>query len=395
MKCKVSNFRFLKSIGFCFLILLFCNSFAMEAIKENGKNKYGSCKEQFVFESTAEIFGTHLKSHFTDNHVNPVKGNPEKIIFDTDMGSDCDDIGALALLHHYADLGKAEILGCIYSSGKVPFGAGIIEAINNWYIRPKIPVGAYHGNEMGDPVDKMLAEKLARDTVAFKNTIIHNSDAMEQTRLNRQLLINQEDKSVTYITVGHTKGLYELLVSGPDDISPFTGAELVQKKIKRWVALGALNANNKEGHFTKDWNFFFNETAPYKKYLVENFPRPVFYVDGGSEVFTGKSLKNTPPGNIVRTAYRDWLWNVEKKTLDDQRPSWDLVTVYFAVEGPGQFLESTGNGWLEFNIEKGCRWNSDENNLTQTFIEQKKGTNESFGDYLNKRIAEPPANRKN
>jgi hypothetical protein len=40
----------------------------------------------------------------------------------------------------------------------------------------------------------------------------------------------------------------------------------------------------------------------------------------------------------VRTAYRDWLWNVEKKTLDDQRPSWDLVTVYFAVEGPGRIF---------------------------------------------------------
>ncbi len=27
----------------------------------------------------------------------------EKIIFDTDMGSDCDDTGALALLHQLAD----------------------------------------------------------------------------------------------------------------------------------------------------------------------------------------------------------------------------------------------------------------------------------------------------
>jgi hypothetical protein len=317
----------------------------------------------------------------------------EKIIFDTDMGSDCDDVGALALLHYYADQGKAEILGCIYSSGKVPFGAGIVEAINIWYGRPEIPVGAYYGNEVGDPVDKMQAEKLVKDTAAFQNKIIHNSDAVEQTRLNRQLLIAHEDHSVTYITVGHTKGLYELLVSKPDDVSPLTGAELVEMKIKRWVALGGLNANNKERHFTKDWNLFFNETAPYSKYLVENFPRPVFYVDGGSKVFTGKSLKNTLPGNIVRTAYRDWLWNVEKKTLDDQRPSWDLVTVNFAIEGLGEFLESSGNGWLDFDVEKGCRWNSGESNLTQTFIQQKEGTIERFADYLNKLIAESPANR--
>jgi hypothetical protein len=121
-----------------------------------------------VLAGTDEMSNTLRKSYFHNNPVIPVKGNPEKIIFDTDMGSDCDDVGALALLHYYADQGKAEILGCIYSSGKVPFGAGIVEAINIWYGRPDIPVGAYYGNEVGDPVDKMLAEKLAKDTVAFK-----------------------------------------------------------------------------------------------------------------------------------------------------------------------------------------------------------------------------------
>jgi mannan endo-1,4-beta-mannosidase len=369
-----------------------CHEMDMTAGEKRGTfdGLYGWGKEVAVT-GPYSIANTSKKTYFLENFSCPENGHTEKIIFDTDMGSDCDDVGALALLHYYADQGKAEILGCIYSSGKVTFGAGIVEAINIWYGRPDIPIGAYHGNEVGDPVDKMQAEKLARDTVAFKNTIIHNSDAMEQTRLNRQLLINQKDKSITYITVGHTKGLYELLVSEPDDISPLTGAELVEKKIKRWVALGALNANNKERHFTRDWNFFFNETAPYTKYLVENFPRPIFYVDGGSKVFTGKSLKNTPPGNIVRTAYRDWLWNVEKKTLDDQRPGWDLVTVYFAVEGPGEFLESSGNGWLEFDTERGCRWNPGENTLPeQYFIMQKPGTDGCFADYLNEMIAAEP-----
>ena len=33
-----------------------------------------------------------------------------KLMFDTDMGSDCDDAGALALLHELATLGECEIL---------------------------------------------------------------------------------------------------------------------------------------------------------------------------------------------------------------------------------------------------------------------------------------------
>ncbi len=306
------------------------------------------------------------------------KNNPPllpttKIIIDTDMGSDCDDVGALALLHAYADMGMVEIVGCIYSSGKVPYGAAIIEAINIYYGRPDIPIGAYHGNEVGDPVDKMTAEKLARDTVAFGHNIIHNTDAEEQTRLNRRLLAQAEDSSITYITIGHTKGLHELLVSDPDDISPLTGRELISKKMKQWVALGALNARNDGDYFVKDWNFYFNNTAPYTKYLVETFPVQVVYIDAGTNVMTGKSLIHTPPGNIVRTAYRDWLWETSKKTLEHQRPSWDLAAVYYAVEGLGAFLESAGKGWLHFDVDFGSKWNTATNHfIPQEYIYQKR-----------------------
>jgi len=312
---------------------------------------------------------------------------PLKVIFDTDMGSDCDDVGALALLHTYADMGKVEIIGCLYSSGKVPYGAGIVEAINIYCGRPDIPVGAYYKEDIGDSVDKMQAEKLVKDTTAFKNSIIHNDDAAELTVLARKLLVNQPDGSVTYITVGHTKGLYDLLLSRPDQTSNLAGDELVRRKVRRWIALGALGAANEDGHYRKDWNFFFNGTAPYTKYLVENFPSPVFYVDGGRNVLTGKSLKDTAPGNILRTAYRDWLWNVERKTLDDQRPSWDLVTVYYSVEGAGKYLTSLGNGWLEFDIGKGCRWREGQHAVEQTMVVQIPGMDGEFAKYLNAMIA--------
>jgi hypothetical protein len=320
---------------------------------------------------------------------------PVKIILDTDMGSDCDDAGALALLHRYADLGMAEIVGCIYSSGKVPYGAGIIEAINIYYGRGDIPVGAYYGDEVGDPVDKMTAGKLVRDTVAFGNTIIYNTDTKEQTRLNRRLLASHEDHSITYVTIGHTKGLYELLVSEPDDISPLSGYELVDRKIKSWVAMGAIGAMNENGDFVNDWNLFRNVTARYSKYLSENFPRPVYFSDGGTNIMTGKSLKYTPPGNIVRTVYRDWLWETQKRTLEDQRPSWDLIAVYYAVEGLGEYLINSGSGWLEVDIERGVRWHKEENPLKQTMIQPKEGIKDSFADYLNEKIAATPEYQQN
>lgn len=313
------------------------------------------------------------------------QAEPVKIIFDTDMGSDCDDVGALALLHSYADQGKAEILGCVYSSGKVPYGAAIVQAINIYRGRPNLPVGAYQQEDVGDPVDKMTAEKLAKDTPAYGHTIVHNRDAEDQTQLTRRILAAQPDSSVTYLTVGHTKGLHDLLQSEPDEISPLTGQELVAQKVSRWVALGALRAKNPERHFVKDWNFF-NGTAPYTRYTVENIQLPVYFIDAGHQVMTGRSLLDTPPGNIVRTAYRDWLWNVSGKTLLDQRPSWDLAAVYFAVEGADEFLQPPESGLLEFNQENMYRWQTTSLESNQFYVQQKPDVEQEFADYLNSLI---------
>lgn len=115
------------------------------------------------------------------------------------MGSDCDDAGALALLHWYAGHEKAEIIACIHRSSKIPYGAAIVDAINFYYGRPDIPVGADHNLEFGDPKDKMTDEKLARDTAAFYNSMIHNHDAPGQTKLKRILLAQSPDNSITYL----------------------------------------------------------------------------------------------------------------------------------------------------------------------------------------------------
>ena len=308
--------------------------------------------------------------------------NPPLIILDTDMGSDCDDVGALAILHQYVKQGKAGLLGCIYSSGKVPFGAGVIDAINTHYGKPDLPIGAEYDDSFGDPVDKMDAGKLARDTAGFGHDIIFNRDVPEQTVLNRQLLAAQGDHSVTYVTIGHTKALYELLKSKPDSISAMSGMELVRTKVKKWVALGGLNAQRSDEYGSKDWNFFRNGTAAYTDYLLENFPSPVYMINAGSKVLTGQSLAQTPAGSIVRTAYRDWLWKVEQKGLSEGRPSWDLVAVYFAIEGPGDFFETPEKGVLHFDSKTGSRWEKNEKG-GHYYVNQKAATDLSFRDYLN------------
>ena len=60
---------------------------------------------------------------------------PVKVVFDTDMAADVDDVGALALLHALADLGEARILAVGISSRNEEAGP-CLDAINTWYGRP-------------------------------------------------------------------------------------------------------------------------------------------------------------------------------------------------------------------------------------------------------------------
>lgn len=66
---------------------------------------------------------------------------PRAVILDTDMGGDCDDAGALAVLHVLADRGEARILA-VTSCTSAEATPGCIDAINTYYGRPEIPVGA-------------------------------------------------------------------------------------------------------------------------------------------------------------------------------------------------------------------------------------------------------------
>ena len=70
-----------------------------------------------------------------------IHAQPAKIIFDTDMESDCDDVGALAMLHSLADNGEAEILGTMVCSLN-PWSVPTVDAINTYFHRPDIPIGA-------------------------------------------------------------------------------------------------------------------------------------------------------------------------------------------------------------------------------------------------------------
>jgi hypothetical protein len=84
---------------------------------------------------------------------------PVSIIFDTDLATDYDDVGALTMLHALADSGEVRILATMASNRNECTGPQI-DAINRYYGRADLPIGAPIEELTGVIEDLMMHEKI-------------------------------------------------------------------------------------------------------------------------------------------------------------------------------------------------------------------------------------------
>ncbi len=261
---------------------------------------------------------------------------PVRIIFDTDMGSDCDDAGALAILHKLADRGEIKLLGVIFSSGRNPYGAGVCDAIDTYYGRGDLPLGQYHKTDVGDPVDR-YCHRIATDTKTFPHDIVDS--APDFLHVYRDLLRAQPDHSVTILTTGHPHALAYLM----DDVET---SGLVRRKVQRWVAMAIASPN-----WILDWNFGHNGAEKYVGRILKEWPTPAYISTSGEQVLTGnRKLPATSANNPVREAFRLFM-----DSLIKGRPSWDEIAVLYAAR-PYYFKVEAGA--MEQDAKGRTRWTS-------------------------------------
>ncbi len=262
------------------------------------------------------------------------------VIFDTDMDLDCDDTGALAVLHALMDLGETEILGIIVD---VPAEASARCAmtINNYYNHLDIPVGLVRddGFESGKKYQlyrdtRQLLRKFVNPYTQsvvdhFSNDSIQNKKIWDAVSLYRKLLSNAEDNSIVIIVVGLLSALRHLLESKPDDFSQLSGTELVEKKVKKLVTMGIGRYPEAKAEFNwlMDW-----ESA---QHVIHNWPTPLVVQSNGTEFRTGHTLSlKTTESNPVRKCYETFLGGPRKGAF-----SWDLITALYGVRGSGPFFD--------------------------------------------------------
>ena len=248
---------------------------------------------------------------------------PVPVIFDSDMGPDYDDAGAITLLHAFADSGYAKILATVAST-KYEGVAAVFNVFNTYFKRPDILIGVPKGKAL-----ELKDFQHWTDTLQLKypHRIKKNDDVPDATEVYRKVLAAQPDKTVTIVTVGFLTNLSSLLQSLPDKYSSLTGKELVRQKVKQLVCMA--------GRFPAGSEFNVDRDAVASQFVFENWETPVLLsgfeighkIKTGLPLINNAAIQNSPVKDVFRISI----------PLDRQdslgRMSWDETAVLVAIKG--------------------------------------------------------------
>jgi pyrimidine-specific ribonucleoside hydrolase len=270
------------------------------------------------------------------------------VIFDTDMGPDYDDVGAITLLHAFADSGYAKILATVAST-KYEGVAAVLNVFNTYFKKPGIPIGVPKGKALELKDKQHWTDTLIKN---YPHKIKSNDEAPDAIAVYRKVLASQPDTSVTVITVGFVTNLAGLLQSQPDRYSKLTGIQLVEKKVKKLVCMA--------GRFPQGSEFNLDRDAASSIETFNNWPTTVFFsgFEIGHKIRTGLPLinndkiRNSPVKDVFRISI----------PLDPQdslgRMSWDETAVLVAIKGyqPWYNLQQ---GKIIINQDGSNGWNNE------------------------------------
>ena len=252
---------------------------------------------------------------------------PVPIIFDSDMGPDYDDVGAITLLHALADSGQAKILATIAST-KYDGVACVMNVFNSYFNRPNTPVAVPKGNALTLRDWQHWTDTLIEK---YPHSIKSNGDVPDAPDLYRKILSKQPDHSVTIVTVGFLTNLSNLLLSRADKYSSLEGKELVRQKVKQLVCMA--------GRFPSGNEFNVNRDAPASQNVFSNWPTNILFsgfeigqkIKVGLPLIHNDAIDNSPVKDVFRISI--------PMAIEDSagRMSWDETAVLVAVKGYKQF----------------------------------------------------------
>ena len=246
----------------------------------------------------------------------------KEIIYDHDLGSDCDDGGAIAVLlnaHREGYCRALAITSCVYN----PYASYCVGIMCEYFGVDDIEIGVDTERDHLDgegwyQCSKKQAEKYytekGRPFPEYESNIPLIRRCLAKSRGN-----------VTLITTGALSTLYPLMQSKGDEYSPLDGVTLFRDKVGHYVCGGGVFPGG-----TLESNFYVDPEAVDKvinEYL-KGYPMTFFGAEVAGGTFSGYVMKQDKYKDYI---LRDIYEHHRPETCDHN--SWDLGTVHYSVFG--------------------------------------------------------------
>lgn len=274
---------------------------------------------------------------------------PTPIIFDTDIGNDCDDVLALGMIHALQSRGECELLAVTITKDHEQ-AAAFTDAVNTFYGRGDIPIGVCRSGVTPEPGKfNPLVAKRDDGQLRYPHDLTSGKDAPDAVDVLRKSLAGAEDGSAVIAQVGFSTNLANLLKSKADKHSPLSGQQLVAQKVKLLsIMAGAFKQiRNDKGELYDHREYNVIKDIPAAKTIVADWPTPIVW--SGFEI--GKNLPY-PHQSILR----DYRYAKHHPLPDayiayipppHNRPTWDLTSVLYGIRPDQDYFAISKTGTVK------------------------------------------------
>ncbi|HHX72712.1 MAG TPA: hypothetical protein GX701_07300 [Clostridiales bacterium] len=249
------------------------------------------------------------------------------ILLDTDIGPDCDDVGALTMLLNMEKSGLCRLAAVTHCTSN-PFGVGCIDAVCRYLGRADMQIGTlkrpdFLADENCQKYNKAIVEE-------FPNRFGESGTAEDAVKVLRRAIVTEQGP-ITIVAIGPLSNIGGLLESPGDEISPLSGRQLVRQKGVRLVSMGG-------GCKDPEFNFVMDIKATAR--VLGDWPEEAVFsiFETGMDIITGKELQKKGKVDPLTRSYA--LYS------PDGRSSWDQTAVYYAVLGEEELFSVSAPGWM-------------------------------------------------
>ena len=256
----------------------------------------------------------------------------KQIFIDTDMGSDCDDVAAVAILAHFHKLGKINLLGVSHTSAN-PKAVEYLDMVCRFY-----------GYETENLAAASKEWGIGEFREGFFDDVLNGFAYYKPAcRLNAVQLMRKQlstVKDATILCIGPLNNMSRFLDSQPDEISRLSGKEILAQNVKELVVMGGIFDNKRYDFYGETFEVEYNIKldACASKNFIENCPAKITFVEFelGYKVKTFADTVAAKKETPIRRAYR--LFGVR------ERESWDIVAALYCLFGGNGYYQTSAAG---------------------------------------------------